>query len=244
MSKSIFIILVILSVSGLNAQDKYSKLTLEEGKSTLKSPDVKRQLDDNCADLSSKTSWDQDLSANNSSQCQLYDQYYNFSKDNLSWIDKVTITTEMDPAAKMEVEVVKFYLDGKEVPAKNFLNTQIDKCKGNTANQSLKGCYAYIIELLGKSKNMLDQSMTLNESSQTLITQSTNKLEGEINELKGTKSLSGVKEAKQKKSNMSSLKLFSENTGILMPQLLKIMKTDYAKINGVSKTMKKLEKGL
>ena len=58
MSKSIFIILVILSVSVLNAQDKYSKLTLEEGKTTLKNPDVKRQLDDNCADLSSKTSWD------------------------------------------------------------------------------------------------------------------------------------------------------------------------------------------
>lgn len=68
MSKSMILILVILSVSGLHAQDKYSKLTLEEGKTTLKSPEVKRQLDDNCADLSSKTSWDQDLSANNSSQ--------------------------------------------------------------------------------------------------------------------------------------------------------------------------------
>lgn len=109
MSKSIFIILVILSVSVLNAQDKYSKLTLEEGKTTLKSPDVKRQLDDNCADLSLKTSWDSDLETNNSSQCQLYDQYYNFSKENLSWIDQVTITTEMDPAAKMEVEAVKFW---------------------------------------------------------------------------------------------------------------------------------------
>jgi hypothetical protein len=54
----------------------------------------------------------------------------------------------MDPAAKMEVEVVKFYQDGKEVPAKNFLNTQIDKCKGNSANQSLKGCYTYSIGCL------------------------------------------------------------------------------------------------
>ena len=150
----------------------------------------------------------------------------------------------MDPAAKMEVEVVQFYQDGKEVPAKNFLNTQIDKCKGNSANQSLKGCYAYFTELLAKSKNMMDQSMALNESSQTLITQSSNKLESEINELKEKKSLSGVKEAKQKKSNLSSLKLFSENTGILMPQLLKLMKSDYEKIYGVSKTMKKLEKGL
>ena len=70
------------------------------------------------------------------------------------------------------------------------------------------------------------------------------KLESEINELKEKKSLSGVKEAKQKKSNLSSLKLFSENTGILMPQLLKLMKSDYEKIYGVSKTMKKLEKGL
>ncbi|MBK9959784.1 MAG: hypothetical protein IPP06_00115 [Saprospiraceae bacterium] len=244
MSKFIILLFAILNVSGLNAQDKYSKLTLEDGKSTLKNPDIKRQIDENCADLSSKTSWDPDLSTNNTSQCQLYDQYFHFSKDNLNWIDQVTITTEMDPAAKMEVEVVKFYQDGKEVPAKNFLNTQIDKCKGNSANQSLKGCYAYIIELLAKSKNMMDQSMALNESSQTLITQSSNKLESEINELKEKKSLSGVKEAKQKKSNLSSLKLFSENTGILMPQLLKIMKSDYEKIYGVSKTMKKLEKGL
>lgn len=244
MSKFIILLFAILNVSGLNAQDKYSKLTLEDGKSTLKNPDIKRQIDENCADLSSKTSWDPDLSTNNTSQCQLYDQYFHFSKDNLNWIDQVTITTEMDPAAKMEVEVVKFYQDGKEVPAKNFLNTQIDKCKGNSANQSLKGCYAYFTELLAKSKNMMDQSMALNESSQTLITQSSNKLESEINELKEKKSLSGVKEAKQKKSNLSSLKLFSENTGILMPQLLKIMKSDYEKIYGVSKTMKKLEKGL
>ncbi|MBK6571670.1 MAG: hypothetical protein KA251_00375 [Saprospiraceae bacterium] len=244
MSKFIILLFAFLNVSGLNAQDKYSKLTLEDGKSTLKNPDIKRQIDENCADLSSKTSWDPDLSTNNSSQCQLYDQYYHFSKDNLNWIDQVTITTEMDPAAKMEVEVVQFYQDGKEVPAKNFLNTQIDKCKGNSANQSLKGCYAYFTELLAKSKNMMDQSMALNESSQTLITQSSNKLESEINELKEKKSLSGVKEAKQKKSNLSSLKLFSENTGILMPQLLKLMKSDYEKIYGVSKTMKKLEKGL
>lgn len=237
-------VIMLLTMSNILGQGKYAKLTLDEGPSALKSPKVKTQVDNNCAFLNSKTAWDVDLSTNQKSQCGLFSEYISFSAEYLSWIDSVSLTTEYDPAVKMEVEVVSFYLEGNQVPAASFLDSRIEKCKGVSSGKSIAGCATYFAELATSALTILNSTKDLATSSEKLVTESQEKLQKEIDELKGARSPAAIKTVKQKKDNMESLKLFGENSGVLLPGLVSMIDYDYKTINGVIQTLKKLEKGL
>lgn len=237
------ILFLLLELSSISSQGNYIKLVINEDSGLVRNEEVQKQIESNCQNLTTQSAWNGDLEKCNGDQCKLYGDYRSFSKENLKWIDDVKIETQYDASAGMEVEVIHFYTDGKEVPPKSFLSTQIDKCKAEN-KINLKGCAQYISELAMTAKSMFDQSVEFKESSQKMMKGLQGELTQEVEDLKGSRSPSDLKKAKLKKDNLNSIKNSTENSTILMPALIKNIGNDYSKISGVSKTINKLEKGL
>ncbi len=244
MKNPIFVLLLSGTLLLCDAQGKYSTLILDDGIPIVRNDQLYPQVLRNCTELCSLSAWNGDLTKYNRDQCKLCADYSDFSKSQLNWIDEVKLETQFDATAGMEVEVIRFYDNGREVEPKSFLSSRLEKCKELQSKQEILGCKQHMAELLLECKNLLDQTNRLQESSRQLIMGMQSKLTDEIDELKGSRNPLDIRKVKEKKNHMFSVKLTLENALILLPGLLKDINKDYAKITAVSNTLHKLEKGL
>jgi len=230
------------------AQDsKFEELVLsdEEPISSLRSEEKIRIVRENCAYLGAETAWNPELGQFNTDQCALYENYTSFSRENLSWIDEVKLTTEQDDQTGMEVEVVTFYDEqGQEIEAQSFLASRIEKCKGEDKASAARSCATYFGQLALNMGEMARSGDGLVKSSKDLFPSLTEGLTSELKELKQSRSPAAIGKARELKQNLSSVEKSATNTRAVLPGLVQLMTEDTKKINGISRTLRQLEGGL
>lgn len=228
----------------LHGQGQYEKLIIEESGPDLHSEFFRAKVKSNCDVLTSETSWNGDLYRCNTDQCSLYENYLDFSRSHLSWIDEVKIGQAYDADAGMEVETVHFYSEGKEVAPQSFLSARIERCKGPTERESIGSCAEYMVELAKESRNLMDRGKAIQKSFAEVFRKLPQNLEGEAGNISEFKNPLAIKKMKNKRDHAKSVQMSSENSSVLLPEILKSIMDDYAKLSAVSKTLNKLEKGL
>ena len=240
-----FILLMPLILAGQDS--KFDELVLKEDEpvSALQSAEKEKVVNENFQYLSAETAWNAELSQFNADQCGLYQKYTSFSKENLSWIDEVKLSTALDDPTGMEVEVVTFYDEnGQEVEARTFLSSRIDMCKGEDKATSARNCAAYFGQLALNMGEMTKAGGDLVSNSPGLYSGLTEGVTGELRELKQSRSPAAIGKAKVVKQNLASIEKSATNTKAVLPGLFELMSEDMKKINGVSKTLRQLEEGL
>lgn len=225
-------------------KSKYQELILPDdaSPSVVKGEAFQQIVEGNCAYMGMELSWNEDLQKSNQDQCNLYKGYQTLSAEHLSWIDDVEMTTELDPKTGTEVEFITFKKDGQVVDASGFLSSRVEACKDIANDKS--ACIDYFLKLATEVTPLVTSSASIATNTGPLINNVKDQLESDLKELKGSRNPKDISKVKNLKSNLGSLPKYSENTGTLMPALAKSIKYDADKINGINKTLKRLEKGL
>lgn len=240
-----FLLLMPLIVAGQDS--KFEELILQEDEpiSSLRSAEKEVIVIENCTYLSVETAWNPELNQFNSDQCGLYQEYTSFSKENLSWIDEVKLTSVQDDQTGMEVQEISFYdASGQEIEAQTFLSSRIEKCKGEDKASSIRSCTAYFGQIAMNMGKMAQTGSDLVKNSGDLYSGLTEGVTGELKELKKSRSPAAIGKARVVKQNLASIEKSATNTKNVMPGLLELMSEDMKKINAVSKTLRQLEEGL
>jgi gas vesicle protein len=240
---SVFLFPVLLFAQ---SKSKYEAIILPDDApaASIRDPKVINQMKSNCSVISTETMWNSDLHTFNNDQCALYSGYTDFSTEQLNWIDEVKLITVQDKTTGMEVEEVQFYQDGKEVPASDFLSSRLDACKGTDKAKTASSCAAHFAELTLKLKPMMTSAKNLSTKSDDMVKGTSSQLKQDIDGLKSSRNPADVKKAKELKKNLESVESTGEMSSVMLPGLAKLMAEDYRKIDGISRTLKKLEKGL
>lgn len=226
------------------SKSKYQELILPDdaSPSVVKGEEFQQMVEGNCNYMGVELMWNNDLHKSNQDQCDLYKGYHTFSSEHLSWIDDVELTTELDSETGTEVEVVTFKKDGQVVDASGFLSSRVEACNDIAKDKST--CINYFLKLASEVTPLVTNSTSLAANTGPLLNNVKEQLESDLKELKGSRNPKDISKAKNLKSNLGSLTKYSENTSTLMPALAKSIKYDADKINGINKTLKRLEKGL
>jgi hypothetical protein len=228
------------------SSSQYESITLSEDSPTsaIRDQQVQEKVQNNCNVLVSETSWNADLNSYNNDQCILYSGYTDFSREHLSWIDDIKLIPVMDETTGMEVQEVRFFSEGEETNPTSFLSSRLDACKGEDKKQTVKACVTHFGALSLKMKPIMESAKGLSTQSDDLVKGTADELRQEVESLKSSRKPSDIKRIKDLKSKLKSVEQTGDLSSTILPGLIKLMAEDYQKIDGVSKTLKRLEEGL